>query len=176
MAKVSRMSPAHGPLPHPTSVPTQCWPHPMVRIQCSRGLAIYRDSAMVSCSPSGVGVTLSSSWRCCRRPSHCWGAPQCLECRDGARTQGQQMSKLGWGKGASWGRRLAAVKARPSGPSPATPCTYYSGGFALLGWNVSPRMTDPGCQGCGHHLAGTDRTTHCQRIMFPAKPKRTCVQ
>lgn len=46
---------------------------------------------MVSCSPSGVGVMLSSSCCCCR-PSRCWGAPQCLECRDGARTQEQQMS------------------------------------------------------------------------------------
>lgn len=52
---------------------------------------MYKDSAMVSCSPSGVGEMLSSSWCCCFRLSCCWGAPQCLECRDEARTQGQQM-------------------------------------------------------------------------------------
>lgn len=39
-------------------------------------------------------MTLSSSCCCCCccRLSCSWGAPQCLECRDGARTQGQQVS------------------------------------------------------------------------------------
>lgn len=51
---------------------------------------IYKDSAMVSCRPRGVAGVFSSSSSCC-----CWGAPQCLECRDGARTR---MSETGWGR------------------------------------------------------------------------------
>lgn len=93
---------------------------------------------MVSCSPSGVGVMLSSSWRCCCRLSCCCGAPQCLECRDGAGTQGQQMNRwprLGEGRAGGNARQVLGPKlsSAPTCPVQLRPTLNCSGAFAPLG-------------------------------------------
>lgn len=56
------------------------------RIQWTRGRLMYTDSAMVSCSPSSVGLLWSFSLRLLL-PLFLWvGAPQRRACRDGPAT------------------------------------------------------------------------------------------